>query len=434
MNARPLARRREREHMDGKNFSAPIPQPKRPPEEGAPRVPEGADAQPQAPEPASVSQPMPAAPQDASGQEVPAQPVPQPASAPAEEPAPQPASAPQPAQPQQPNGAYPQAVPGAPQGAQQPYGAPAQPQPQQPYGIPAQPQPQPQQPYPGQPPYVSQQPMGAGVKQKGTASLVCGIVAIVIALLMPPLALVSLILGIVAIVLSVKAVTATGKTIKTTAGKVCGVVGIIISAIMLILIAIGFSLINADLADTGSSTSASSSLTADASSDERAVEALAIERLDLLKNQDSAVVSEIAADVDATFEEATDVSHADLGANAEDVARWMLTDFDYTISSVYVDDDDSASVYASVEMRDTYAFLTTFYDEVEAWSESSAGKNASQSEAMAKVGEIYQDAMESTDTMTSYYAGIYFDKKGNDWVIDEDEWDDEMSYMFGLYG
>lgn len=278
--------------------------------------------------------------------------------------------------------------------------------------------------------------MGAGVKQKGTASLVCGIVAIVIALFMPPLALVSLILGIVAIVLSVKAVTATGKTIKTTAGKVCGVVGIIISAIMLILIAIGFSLIDADLTDIGSSTSSSSStsLAADASSDERAVEALAIERLDLLKNQDSAVVSEIAADVDATFEEATDVSHADLGANAEDVARWMLTDFDYTISSVYVDDDDSASVYASVEMRDTYAFLTTFYDEVEAWSESSAGKNASQSEAMAKVGEIYQDAMESTDTMTSYYAGIYFDKKGNDWVIDEDEWDDEMSYMFGLYG
>lgn len=277
--------------------------------------------------------------------------------------------------------------------------------------------------------------MGAGVKQKGTASLVCGIVAVVIALFMPPLALISLILGIVAIVLSVKAVTATGKTIKTTAGKVCGVIGIVISVIMLILIAIGFSLIDSDFADNSfsSSSSASSSLAADASADEQAVEALAIERLDQLKNQDAAVVSEIAADVDASFEEATDVSHADLGANAEDVARWMLTDFDYTINSVYVD-GDGASVYADVEMRDTYAFLTTFYDEVEAWSESSAGKKATQSEAMAKVGEIYKDTMESTDTMTSYYACIDFDKKGNDWVVDEDEWDDEMSYMFGLYG
>lgn len=280
--------------------------------------------------------------------------------------------------------------------------------------------------------------MGAGVKQKGTASLVCGIIAVAIALFMPPLAFVSLILGIVAIVLSVKAVTATGKTIKTTAGKVCGVVGIIISVIMLILIAIGFSVLSSDYGLTTSgdttSSSASSSLTADASADEQAVEALAIERLDLLKNQDAAVVSEIAADVDKSFEEATDVSHADLGANAEDVARWMLTDLDYAIDSVYVNDDDTATVYADVSMHDTYAFLTTFYDEVEAWSESSAGKNASQSEAMAKIGEIYNDTMASTDTMTSYFVCIYLDKEGNDWVIDEAEWDEEMSYMFSLYG
>ena len=299
--------------------------------------------------------------------------------------------------------------------------------------------PQPQQPGAGG--YVPpQSPVNAGVKPKGTASLVCGILALLIGWFSP---IVGVILGVVAIVLASKAVKTTGKNGKTTGGKVCGIIGIVLAAISFILgLLITFGVIGSVVTSSFESPS-SSSLTSSSliypeelTADEQACYDLGIQRFEALKNRDSAMVQPIVEDLDKGFEETTGFTHADLGVSGEALAAWLLTDFEYSYDGVYVDEEEgTATMYIDVTMRDSYAFSNNYYDAVSDFTESSEFDAMSQSEALARLGELYNRAMEDTTETTSYYAAIDFVQNADGtWVVDEESWNDEMHYMFDVYG
>ena len=409
--------------MDEKDKS--IPQPQQPGEESS-EVP-----QPQQPISSVADAAQPAPP---TGD--PVQPAPQP-----QQPA-QPTSQPvHPEQPQQPQPAQsiPQPTSAPTQPMQPPVSQPAQPTPQptQPMPQPAQPTPQPQQPGGG---YVPPQPQytpgtGAGVKRKGTAALVCGIIAIPIALFSP---LVSIILGVIAIVLSRRAVRATGKCGKTTAGLICGIAGIVFAIISFIAgLVLSYNILTGpvDNATSYSSSYSSTESVENLSPDEQACYDLGIARLDQLKNQDQALVDTLVTRVDESITESTGLTNEEMGTNPEDLVRWLLTDFDYSYDGVYVDEEeDTATMYADITMRDWFEFNNAFYDLANDFIDSGESDSMTQDEATKRVGEYFNQAMNETTGTTSYYTAIDFVKQSDGtWAIDEDAWDDELGYMFGIY-
>lgn len=372
---------------------------------------------------------------------------------------PTPAQPATPPQPQQPFGQQPQQPFG--QQPQQPYvGQPAQPQ--QPFGQqPQQPQqpPQPQQPW-GQPaqPYGQQPPQPMGYNGQGAyppppvppayaqknsgkavGALVCGILAILLSFL----PLLGLVFGIVAIVLASKAVKEAGKNGKTTAGKVCGIIGIVFAVLSFIFWGVASCAIiaineldvdgnsyNSAFEELGSSTEGT------LSAEEEAAQAVAVAELDKLAGQDEEMVQLLATELDEGFVEAMGMSHTDLGVDPADLARWMLADFSYTPDGTYVDstgNETTATMFADIELRDSYMFMTNFYDKVTEFEQSEEVKTMTQDEAKARIGELYRETMDETTDMTTWYTAIELEKQGDQWVIDQDAWEDELDAMFGIY-
>lgn len=408
-----------------------------------------------APKAAPVEAPTesPSAPK-AAPVEVPARPA-APKAAPAAEPQPQeapdqalkaaPAAAPvEPAAPVPPAPRAPVAPPAPQQPAAAPVAAPAA-APAYPTGAPVQPGasapqsgPAPMGAYP--PPPAPNAPAG---NSKATVALVCGILAIVFSFI----PIVGIILGIVAIVFAGKAVRMFGHSGKATGGKVCGILGIVFSVLMIVftvvVMMIGFGAIStmdsdyddsvpAYVSSSNESSSWSAAGAVDMDKDQQAVYDQTSALFDGVVARDSAFMAELSQEFGDEFEDSFGASYAELGIDPAAFAEWALTDFSYSIDSVFVD-GDMATVYVNTSERDTFEFLMSFGDAVSTYSQSSEAAAASDAEARAKVAELFSQTMDSTTAMTTYFAALEFKKQGDAWIIDEDSVEEEFDYMFGTF-
>lgn len=319
--------------------------------------------------------------------------------------------------------------------------APGQAQPAQPY-QPAVPCGQPQQPFaPGQPVDPYGQPMPGYYQQpaksgKATGALVCGIFAILLAWMILP----SIILGIVAIVLAVKAVKEAGKDGKATGGKVCGIIGIVLSVLSFILyMVIGFGALAYIAANPGSVTVTDNTPYSDTSSglnateDEKQAEAAAQAELDKLKSKDTALMQQLATELDTEFADGAGYSLTELGVDPMAFAQWLLADFDYQLDGTYTSSDGTGTTYADVTMRDVYAFAGTFMTDASEFSNSAEIGSMDEAAMKAKLGELFNAAMDKIADMTENYVGIDLVKQGDTWTVDQDSWADEMEYLFGIF-
>lgn len=409
-----------------------VPQPKMGPEEGEVKQP----AAPETPaEPAA-----PAAPTESAVPAEPKQPaaptgspvdVPQPASAPQPAPA-EPASTPQPKQPQADPQATPQPAP-APQAGPQPAAAPQQPG-----------QPQPQQP--GAQPQVAPAGYQAAVPEtpksgKATAALVCGIIALVAALFVPLIGfLLGIALGIVAIVLATKSTRATGvKTGKTRAAKILAIIAFVVSAISLVVTIITGVVLVGSVADSASSSSGSVAVESTASMDDLSEEEKAAAQpvdtlMNQIKNQDQAILDELATDYNDSFKDTYDYTLNDFGVDPMALAQWGTSDFSYAFDDVIVFSDGTATVYVDVESRDYYEMIFRFSDLVTDYQTSDEYQTTTEAEDKIKLGELLQQAMDETTETTTGYVGLDLTQQADGtWVIDEDSREDEFEYIFGLY-
>lgn len=292
---------------------------------------------------------------------------------------------------------------------------------------------------PPQQPFASGQPADpygqpAPSNGKAIGALVCGILAIVFAASIIP----GIVLGIVAIVLAGKALKESGKDGKATGGRICGIAGIVLSVIALfIYIALGIGLVvwavnhdNVTVTDHSFSAVSSSPQVTD---EEAPAQEAATAQLDKLANKDAATVQYLAAAYDKLFKEQTDYTLSDLGVDSTEFAQWLLGDFNYDSVNVTTYSDGTGSANASVTVRDVSAFLTTFTTEIQSLLDSGAGSSMDMTTAKVKVGEIFKGAMATTTDTAEKFATFDLVKKGGTWSVDDDSWESELDYLFGLY-
>lgn len=211
---------------------------------------------------------------------------------------------------------------------------------------------------------------------------------------------------------------------------------VIVVAVLVTLGLIAWSLVSfkASRPQTGSLEPPEQHELADAqrSSDGMAVESIATELLDQMKSQDPAFISSLATHVDEGFNTLTGYRHADLGVDPTMLATWMLTDFDYDLDGVYVE-GDTASVYATVTVRDAMVMANSFYNKAYDYFNSSAALGLDEEAAKTRMGELYQEALAEPAQMRSFNATFEFEKRDGDWAIRQDSFNTELSLMFGVY-
>lgn len=286
---------------------------------------------------------------------------------------------------------------------------------------------------PGAQPSAYYQPVAPQSNGKVIGALVCGILSILFA----ALPLIGIILGIVAIVLAVQAVKQVGKDSKATGAKVCGIVGIVLSVLSFfvwIALGMGFAYVidAAQNDDPVVSPSVSSEVLPSATEEDQQLEAAAAAKLDLLATKDAALVQQLADEVDSTLSSAAGYSLTDLGIEPASFIEWVLADFDYELEGTYDNGDGTGTVYASLTLRDSMAFASTFTEDVQAAIDAGQVQNLDEAGAKALLGELYRGAMDKTTSTTTDYVSLDLIQTGDSWQVDEDSWKTELDYLFGL--
>lgn len=340
----------------------------------------------------------------------------QPVQPPVQEAAPAPTQPVQPAQPVQPTQPVQPPVGQPTQPVQPPAGQPQQSQ--QPYAV------QPQQPYGQSQPVAAQNQPGSG---KALGALICGIFAIVFS----GTVLVGVVLGIIAIVLASQYVKAFGKDGKATGGKVCGIVGIVFSVISLFLwISVG-ALVGAAINEyepyepSSSSSSIESIIAESVDSDalEAEVEAAAVKVIDGMSKLDSDELKAIYSELEEAFESSSGMTLAEVGIDFDEAISKTAGSITYEIDDVFVySNGEEATVYADVTSID---LETIFMNWLEKLLDLGTDATLDQVE-----GTFTSAIAESKATNKSIM--LDFTKVGNTWEVDQDDYESELEYVYGL--
>lgn len=302
-------------------------------------------------------------------------------------------------------------------------------------------------------PYSSYTQGGTGAqtggKGNGTAALVCGILAIAFC----GFPIVGVILGIVAIVLATKAVKRSGKNGKTTAGKICGIIGLVLSVLMFVLglaLAIWGATYLSNPYDvgryglTGPSEKLEEFLSdGNAGSDDEEIAELAArkaveQKLDALASGDDAEIAAIADLADSGFYEQLGLHFSEIGIDSEEYARWITERMSYSIDDVYLHEEENnevATVYVDITTRDVFAFIDELGTTIDDFANSPEGDAISSDEELnAALENLFRTAMisASSNDYTTNFAMFTVIQRGSSWVVDQDTWDYEIDYMFGL--
>lgn len=396
-------------------------------------VPVNAGAQPVNPYATPVAQPATEAVQPAAqpAAEGGAQPAADAGAAPAADPTQpvgQPAAGADPTQP-----VNPYAAPAQPQQPTMPMGGPAPQQPANPYGSPV---PPPMGGQPGAPTggYGAPAPQGNG---KAIAALICGIAAIIFGF---AFSIIGLILGIVAIVLAGSFIKTRGPIGIAKAGRITGIIGVIVSVVMMVIaLVLGVAVVGAIISGAGDEpltppTSSSSSAVVAGSDEEQAAIDMVSARLDGFKNKSDEAVNELATLVDAGFTEQTGYSMQDCGVDPKDYVRAVLEGFDYEQSLVSANSEisDEGFVSYDVTMRTALDVIGTMNDKINEYTSSDEYATTTTEQDMAKMGEIIMEAASETELSDYNYLSVDINYENGQWVIDEDSWNDEIDWLFGL--
>ena len=181
-------------------------------------------------------------------------------------------------------------------------------------------------------------------------------------------------------------------------------------------------------------TSSSSSAVVAGSDEEQAAIDMVSARLDGFKNKSDEAVNELATLVDAGFTEQTGYSMQDCGVDPKDYVRAVLEGFDYEQSLVSANSEisDEGFVSYDVTMRTALDVIGTMNDKINEYTSSDEYATTTTEQDMAKMGEIIMEAASETELSDYNYLSVDINYENGQWVIDEDSWNDEIDWLFGL--
>lgn len=279
-----------------------------------------------------------------------------------------------------------------------------------------------------------------GDAREGTTSPSAGTGHVVAAVIMGVLAIIvassSWLVGFVfAIIALVQAGKAKKLGSSAVLGRSLGILGIIVASLALITTAfnsMGGLLDNDSYAPDGDTSSGVVRMLSTTPSEAR-VEELARAQFDKLVNPDEDTIQRVADVLDESMYEWYGFTHADLGLDATETARWALEGGSYSLSSVFAfDDDKEGSAYADVTVRDTSALDNTLWEAVSSVESDTLEELRNNPADLEIVASAYRDALESTPEMDDRFIDLQFTLEDGEWVLDEEYWDYTLDDLYHM--
>lgn len=280
---------------------------------------------------------------------------------------------------------------------------------------------------------------GAPGSSVGTGHAVASVVMGVLAVLVAPSSwFFGLFLAVIALVQAGKAKKLGARAVV---GRVLGALGIVTAS--LALVTSGLSSMDGLFDESPYLPAASSENAASPSSDgssalsstasEARVEELARAQFDKLESPDEDTVRRVAAVLDDNMLNWYGLSHADLGLDATESARWALEGSSYSLSSVFAfDDDKEGSAYADVSVRDASVLDEALWNALETVEPATIEELRNDPAGLATVAAAYRDALQSTSAMEDRFVSVEFVAQDGDWALDEDSWDSTLESLYHL--
>lgn len=279
------------------------------------------------------------------------------------------------------------------------------------------------------------------------AAVIMGVVALVMAASFP---IVSIILAVIAFRQASRA-RARGK--KARLGRLFATLGVIVA--ILSAISGGAWLAGAfnDLLDTGpsqyperyASTDASQDYTAsddegsageadpatDPAAAEQAVTDLAEAQFGKLENPDDATLQAVAAVIDGDMQEYFGFTHADLGIDPLESARWAMADTSCSLSDVYAfPDDGDGDAFADVIVRDTTALHRVLSNVVYS-PEVYSTDYATNPESLTTIAAAYRAALQQPGETEDRFVDAEYVLENGEWKLDDAYWQGTLDSLYG---
>lgn len=283
-----------------------------------------------------------------------------------------------------------------------------------------------------------------GSKAKAIVALVLGILSLPLCVVPPA----GLILGIAAVAVAASCLKAGAQENKASIGRICGVVGIVFSAILLVaaLVVVGLYgdrvkvLLGLDVEEAPvevvkrQPTDENPPMEEVYSQSELAAYNAVIQRLDALKQGNPAVVAPIAAIASSEFQDALGFSMEECGIDPAQYVQLMAQDATYEIDLIVTNDNtDTGLVTATIKMRSVFAVLDNYNERIQTLDRTSATLGMTDAQVRARLGEEFLAAVDETTETVVDNASFSMTFLNGTWVIDQDSWDREMEYLFGVY-
>ena len=234
---------------------------------------------------------------------------------------------------------------------------------------------------------------------------------------------------------------------KSNTGLIVGgIVGVLLAAVAIVLVAFVIPNLNKPTASTGDVTIDEPYTDAPSVDDpsggqdvplegdqEAAVTAAAEAKLDGLANAEPDALVLIGDIANEGFENQTDESFQDCGVDPQEYAQIMLEGFTYTIDDVYVYESiGEATVYATVTCRDVFDLIDNYNYMLDAYTNSDEFDKTTYEEDRQRMGMIFIEAAESAKMNDGYQMLIDLEYENGAWVVDDDQWESELDWLFDV--
>ncbi len=281
-----------------------------------------------------------------------------------------------------------------------------------------------------------------GPKGKAIAALIFGILSLPLCVIPP----IGLVFGIVALLLASSCLKR-GQENKATAGRICGIVGTVFSTILLIAVLVVMGLYGDRILALLNDAQEEEVVTVERnnSDDEASMEEVysdsemaaynaVVQRFEALKAGNPAVVAPIASIASEGFQKALGFTMEECGIDPAQYVQLMASDLTCDIDLIVTKDtEDTGLVTAKVTMRSVFAVLDNYNARIQTLDRTSATLGMSDEQVRARLGEEFLAAVTETTETVSDNATFNMVFLNGTWVIDQDSWDLEMDYLFGVY-